>query len=28
MDESKMGEMKRVRRKMGSITIAIELVKK
>ena len=26
MDESKMGEMRRVRRKMGSITILIELV--
>jgi hypothetical protein len=27
MDESKMGEMRRVRRKMGSITVAIELVR-
>jgi hypothetical protein len=26
VDESKMGEMRRVRRKMGSITILIELV--
>jgi len=28
VDESKMGEMRRVTRKMGSITVAIELVRK